>query len=103
MELSDVQKESILKSAEELLDGEIPDELLETINGGRTPYKEEADVVIKLSKQKRQEVYEGKISSKEYVKLFDAAVRYVNYIVSLPLGSDPVLFVYEEWRDDDAE
>ena len=56
MELSDVQKESILKSAVELLDGEIPDELLETINGGRTPYKEEADVVIKLSKQKRQEV-----------------------------------------------
>lgn len=103
MELSDVQKESILKSAVELLDGEIPDELLETINGGRTPYKEEADVVIKLSKQKRQEVYEGKISSKEYVKLFDAAVRYVNYIAGLPLGSDPVLFVYEEWRDDDAE
>lgn len=100
MELSDVQKESILKSAVELLDGEIPDELLETINGGRTPYQEEADVVIKLSKQKRQEVYEGKISSKEYAKLFDAAVRYVNYIASLPLGSDPVLFVYEEWKEE---
>ena len=100
MKLSDVQKESILKSAKEILDGEIPDELLETINGGRTPYKEEADVVIKLSKQKRQEVYEGKISSKEYVKLFDAAVRYVNYIAGLPLGSDPVLFVYEEWKEE---
>lgn len=100
MELSDVQKESILKSAKEILDGEIPDELLETINGGRTPYKEEADVVIKLSKQKRQEVYEGKISSKEYVKLFDAAVRYVNYIAGLPLGSDPVLFVYEDWKEE---
>lgn len=57
-------------------------------------------MVIKLSKQKRQEVYEGKISSKEYVKLFDAAVRYVNYIAGLPLGSDPVLFVYEEWKEE---
>ena len=99
MKLSDVQKESILKSAKEMLDGEIPDELLETISGGRTPYQEEADSAIKISKQMRQLVYEGKISSKEYVKLYDAAVRYLNYINSLPVGSDPILFVYDEWKE----
>ena len=41
MELNDKQKESLLKEAAAYFDGEIPDDFLEYISGGRKPYAEE--------------------------------------------------------------
>ena len=46
----------------------------------------------------RKDFKEGKISSSERFYIYRAVEKYLEYIWSLPNGSEPVLFVYEEWK-----
>ena len=98
MELNDKQKESLLKEAAAYFDGEIPDDLLEYISGGRKPYAEECMSVSEAEMMLRKDFKEGKISSSERFYIYRAVEKYLEYIWFLPNGSEPVLFVYEEWK-----
>ena len=44
-----------------------------------------------------------KIDKAELRKFNIAVYKYLNYIEDLPYNTPERLFVYEEWRDDDAE
>ena len=103
MKLSDVQKESILKSAKEILDGEIPDEVLETVGGGRNIYLDEHLSIERKDYEVRMDYKKRKIDKAELRKFNIAVNKYLNYIEDLPYNTPERLFVYEEWRDDDAE
>lgn len=103
MKLSDAQKESILKSAKEKLDGEIPDEVLETVGGGRNIYLDEHLSIERKDYEVRMDYKKRKIDKAELRKFNIAVNKYLNYIEDLPYNTPERLFVYEEWRDDDTE
>ena len=89
MKLNKKQQESIIDSLDI---NELPDELLDTVSGGReTKFVEllMAEVAFAKMKQEEPEVF---ISKKK------ALNNYLSYIDSLPEGSDTVLFDYERFK-----
>ena len=83
-----LQKKSIIDAAKEQFGNELPDELIESINGGRD-----------LSEDEKGSILESFFSFDYDFENFDKAVdRYVEYIYSLPEDSEELLFNYLDWK-----
>lgn len=103
MKLSKEQNDSIIKVAENYFEGEIPDEVLETVGGGRNIYLDEHLSIERKDYEVRMDYKKRKIDKAELRKFNIAVNKYLNYIEDLPYNTPERLFVYEEWRDDDTE
>ena len=88
MQLSDLQKQSIINAARKEFGNELPDEFIELISGGR-----------ELSDKEKGSILEQFfLSSARDLKYFDKAVeRYAKHINSLPEGSEEILFECTDW------
>ena len=100
MDLNKEQLESIMESAREHFDGEIPDELMEVISGGREVYYSEQEVLFKERARMAQAHQSRQIDNKAYAKFNIAVSRYLHHIRNLKMWSSEELFVYEKWAED---
>ena len=90
MKLNKEQIRSVTESLKEKLGGELSDEMLEAISGGRDLRPIEKIILMKNERNLRtdDEIYE----------FVNAYQKYYDYISSLPDDSDTILFVLEEWK-----
>ena len=101
--LSEEQADSIIRVAENYFEGEIPDEVLETVGGGRNIYLDEHLSIERKTYEVRMDYKKRKINKEELRKFNTAVTKYLYYIENLPYNTSERLFVYDEWRDYEAE
>ena len=90
MKLNKEQIRSVTESLKEKLGGELSDEMLEAISGGRDLRPIERIILMKN---------EGNLRTDDEIYEFvNAYQKYYDYISSLPDDSDTILFVLEEWK-----
>ena len=95
MVLSNEQMDSIIESAKKEFGEELPDEVIETISGGRKLSEtEETQLAFETTFYSKQA---GNRSLSACLKFNKAVTSYMKYIESLPEGSNNVLFRYGDW------
>lgn len=88
MQLSDLQKQSIIDAVKKEFGNELPDEFIELISGGRELSDKEKGSIIE----------QFFLTPAVDLKYFNKAVeRYTKHINSLPEGSEEILFECTDW------
>ena len=95
MVLSNEQMDSIIESAKKEFGEELPDEVIETISGGRKLSEtEENQLAFETTFYSKKA---GNRSLSACLKFNKAVTSYMKHIESLPEGSNNVLFRYDDW------
>ncbi|MGN1406015.1 MAG: hypothetical protein ACI4WM_07065 [Erysipelotrichaceae bacterium] len=88
MQLNDLQRQSIIDAAKKEYGKEHPDEIIESISGGRGLTDDEHKSIIKAF-----------LSADVDFNYFNKAIdKYTEYIKSLPEECEEILFKYADWK-----
>lgn len=95
--------EEMVRSVEEELlracSGELSDDFLDNVNGGRDLNDFENSLALDMLLEKSKLYMDGWMSQETYFSFVNAIDNYKKYIDLLPEGSDTVIFSYDRFKD----
>ena len=103
MKMNDRQIESLINGIKKVMGNELPDEMLDVVNGGRDiTYDEEFEVSMKTYLA-IDAARNGRISQGELTDFMNKVMEYRKYIQSLPDDAPPQNFGVFDFMDSNNE